>query len=58
MSPLHYGGSLAKGTQSKVAELGARTKLWMCSPKEYHKKICTNDVCASKITLKNPPRTI
>ena len=58
-SPLHYGGSLAKGTKSKVAELGARTKLWMCSPKEQHqKKNRTNDVCASKNTLKTPPRTI
>ena len=58
-SPLHYGGSLAKGTKSKVAELGARTKLWMCSPKEYHqKKFRTNDVCASKNTLKTPPQTI
>ena len=58
-SPLHYGGSLAKGTKSKVAELGARTKLWMCSPKEYHQnKIRTNDVSASKNTLKTPPRTI
>ena len=37
-SPLHSGGSLAKGTKSKVAELGARTKLWMCSPKEYHQR--------------------
>ena len=37
-SPLHSGGSLAKGTKTKVAELGARTKLWMCSPKEYHQK--------------------
>ena len=58
-SPLHCGGSLAKGTKSKVAELGARTKLWMCSPKEQHqKKNRTNDVCASKNTLKTPPRTI
>ena len=51
-------GSLAKETKSKVAELGARTKLWMCSPKEYHKKNRTNDVSASKNTLKTPPRTI
>ena len=58
-SPLHCGGLLAKGTKSKVAELGARTKLWMCSPKEQHqKKNHTNDVCASKNTLKTPPRTI
>ena len=58
-SPLHCGGSLAKGTKSKVAELGARTKLWMWSPKEQHqKKNRTNDVCASKNTLKTPPRTI
>ena len=58
-SPLHCGVSLAKGTKSKVAELGARTKLWMCSPKEQHqKKNRTNDVCASKNTLKTPPRTI
>ena len=58
-SPLHCGGSLAKGTKSKVAELGARTKLWMCSPKEQHqKKNRTNDVCASKNTLKTPPWTI
>ena len=58
-SPLHCGGSLAKGTKSKVAELGARTKLWMCSPKEQdQKKNRTNDVCASKNTLKTSPRTI
>ena len=31
----------------------------MCSPKEQHqKKNRTNDVCASKNTLKPPPRTI
>ena len=58
-SPSHCGGSLAKGTKSKVAQLGARTKLWMCSPKEQHqKKNRTNDVCASKNSLKTPPRTI
>ena len=58
-SPLHCGGSLAKRTKSKVAELGARRKLWMCNPKEQHqKKNRTNDVCASKNTLKAPPRTI
>ena len=58
-SPLHCGGSIAKGTKSKVAELVARTKLWMFSPKEQHqKKYRTNDVCASKNTLKTPPRTI
>ena len=34
--PCILGASLAKGTKSKVAELGAMTKLWMCSPKEYH----------------------
>ena len=44
-SPLHYGGSLAKGTKSKVAELGARTKLWMCSPKEYHQKKIAQMMC-------------
>ena len=54
-SPLHYGGSIAKGTKPKVAELGARTKLWMCSPKEYHQeKNRKNDVSASKNTLKTP----
>ena len=36
--PCILGGSLAKGTKSKVAVLGARTKLWMCSPKEHHQK--------------------
>ena len=58
-SPLHYGGSLGKGTKSKVAALGARTTFWMSSPKEYHqKKFYTNDVCASKNALKSPPHTI
>ena len=53
--PCIMGGSLAKGTKSKVAELGARAKLWMCSPKEYHQKQNrTNDVSASKNTLKTP----
>ena len=56
MSPLHSQGSLAKGTKSKVAALGARTKLWMCSPKEYHLKIFRkNGVSASKNTLNPPP---
>ena len=44
-SPLHYGGSLANGTKLKVAELGARTKLWMCSPKEYHQKKNSHKWC-------------
>ena len=58
-SPLHYGGSLAKRTKSKVAELGARTTLWMSSPEEYHQKnFRTNDVSASKNTLKTPLQTI
>ena len=58
-SPLHSRGSLAKGTKSKVAALRARTKLWMCSPKEYHQKFFhRNGVSASKSTLKNPPQTI
>ena len=56
---LAFCGSLAKGTKSKVAELGARTKLWMCSPKEYHQKdFRRNGVSASKNTLKTPPQTI
>ena len=56
---LAFWWSLAKGTKSKVAELGARTKLWMCSPKEYHqKKFRRNGVSASKNTLKTPPQTI
>ena len=44
-SPSHSWGSLAKGTKSKVAELGARTKLWMCSPKEYHQKKISQKWC-------------
>ena len=59
---LAFWGSLAKGTKSKVAELGARTKLWMCSPKEYHQKIRgdfrRNGVSALKNTLKTPPQSI
>ena len=55
MSPLHYGGSLAKGTKSKMAELGARTKLWMYSPKEYHQKNLAQMVCLRRKTpLKSP----
>ena len=46
-------GLQSGGTTSKVAELGGRTKLWMCSPKEYHQKFS-----ASKNTLKTPPQTI
>ena len=57
-SPLHYGGSLAKGTKSKVAELGARTKLWMCSPKEYHEKKFAQMMCLRRKTPLKPPQTI
>ena len=52
---LRSRGSPAKGTKSKVAALGARTKLWMCSPKEYHQKnVRRNGVLVSKNTLKIP----
>ena len=37
--PLHSRGSPTKGTKSKMATLGARTKLWMCSLKEHHQEI-------------------
>ena len=56
---LAFWGSLAKGTNSKVAQLGATTKLWMCSPKEYHQKNFAEVVCVRrKNTLKNPPQSI
>ena len=54
-SPLHSGGSLAQGTKSKVAELGARTKLWMCNPKEYNQKNFAAMVCLRPKTPLNPP---
>ena len=54
-SPLHYGGSLAKGTKSKVAESEARTKLWMCSPKEYHEKRFAQMMCLRRKTPLKPP---
>ena len=54
-SPLHCGGSLAKGTKSKVAELGARTKLWMCSPKEQHQKKIAQMMCVRRKTPLKPP---
>ena len=54
-SPLHYGGSLAKGTKSKVAELGARTKLWMCSPKQYHEKKFAQMMFVCRKTPLKPP---
>ena len=42
-----------------MGALGARTKLWICSLKEYHQKLFrTNGVLASKNTLKKPPPTI
>ena len=55
-SPLHCGGSLAKGTKSKVAELGASTKLWMWSPKEQHqKKKIAQMMCVRRKTPLKPP---
>ena len=57
-SPLHCGGSLAKGTKSKVAELGQGQNLYVQSKRTTPEKNRTNDVCASKNTLKTPPRTI
>ena len=54
-SPLHYGGSRAKGTKSKVAELGARTKLWMCSPKEHREKKFAQMMCVRRKTPLKPP---
>ena len=54
-SPLHCAGSLAKGTKSKVAELGARTKLWMCSPKEQHQKKNAQMMCVRRKTPLKPP---
>ena len=54
-SPLHCGGSLAKGGKSKVAQLGARTKLWMCSPKEQHQKKIAKMICVRRKTPLKPP---
>ena len=54
-SPLHCGGSLDKGTKSEVAELGARTKLWMCSPKEQHQKKIAQMMCVRRETPFKPP---
>ena len=54
-SPLHCGGSIAKGTKSKVAELGARTKLCMCSPKEQHQKKIAQVMCVRRKTPLKPP---
>ena len=51
-SPLHYGGSLAKGTKSKVAKLGARTTLWMSSPKEHHQKNFAQKIFAQMMCLR------
>ena len=44
-NPLHSRGSPTKGIKSKVAALGARTKLWICSPEEYHQKNFSQMVC-------------
>ena len=52
---LAFCGSLAKETKSKVAQLGARTKLWMCSPKEYHQKNFAEMVFLRRKTPLKPP---
>ena len=52
--PCIMGGSLAKGTKSKVAELGAGTKLWMCSPKEYHQQKFAQTMCVCRKTPLKP----
>ena len=48
------GGGVAKGTKSKVVASGARTKLWMCNQKEYHKKIPKLVCLRRKTPLKTP----
>ena len=50
MSPVHSWGSPTRGTKSKVVALGARTRLWMCSPKGYHQKNFSQEwrVCVEK----------
>ena len=43
-----------KGDKSKVAALGARTKLSMCSPKEYHQILFAQMACLHRKTPLNP----
>ena len=55
VTPAFSGVPKQRGTKSKVAALGTRTKLWVCSPKECHQKNFAQMVCLHRKTpLKNP----